>query len=87
MAISLHIRDLPDPLHQTLTHRAARSGTSLRQYAIRVLAEHCALPTVEEWLAEVRALPSTPVATRAADVVEAARDEDDREVLGAQRRR
>lgn len=87
MAISLHLRHIPDALHQTLTDRASRSGTSLRQYAIRVLAEHCALPTVDEWLAEVRTLPKTQIGIRAAEALEAAREDDDREVLGAKRRR
>lgn len=54
MSTHLHVRDLPDHVHEVLRARARRSGRSLRQYTIDVLAAHCAWPTIDEWLTPVR---------------------------------
>lgn len=56
MAVNLHVRDVPDHIHETLVHRAERKGMSLRQYAIEVLAEHCSLPALDEWLDDIARL-------------------------------
>lgn len=86
MPINLHIRDVPDAVHSSLTARAERRGMSLRQYAIHVLEEHCALPTVDDWLDELAALPPAGVGGgRAAEAVRHSREEDDSEVLRGRR--
>lgn len=87
MAVNLHIRELPAAVHRKLTQRATHRGMSLRQYTIQVLAEHCELPTMEEWLAEVEEL--TPVAPKisGAQAVARARDADDRKLARAAHRR
>lgn len=86
MTVNLHVRDVPDHVHATLVQRAERSGMSLRQYAIEVLAEHCALPSLDEWLDEVRELRPAGVRTSGAQAVEEAREADDLEVAGARDR-
>jgi plasmid stability protein len=60
MAVNMHIRDLDEPTHRELVRRADAAGMSLRAYVIEVLHRHAALPTLEEWLDEVRADPPLP---------------------------
>lgn len=83
MPINLHIREVPDEVHSTLVARAERRGMSLRQYAIRLLEEHCALPAIDDWLDELAAQPAAECAApgTAAEALRRSRDEDDAEVL------
>lgn len=83
MPINLHVRDVPEPIHETLVQRAERKGMSLRQYTIEVLAEHCALPSVDEWLDELHRLTPVTTSMSAAVALERSREEDDLAVLGA----
>lgn len=76
------IRDLPDEVHAELTRRAAASDMSLRAYLRKVLSEHVALPSMEEWLERVRELGPVPAGgPTGPELVAAARDEDD-ELVG-----
>lgn len=59
---------------------------SLRQYTIEVLAEHCALPTLDEWLDELHELAPVETSMSAAEAVEDSRREDDLAVLRASAR-
>lgn len=83
----LHVRDVPDPVYETLRRRARRHGQSLRQYTIAVLTTHCALPTLDEWLDEVKELRRHETRVSAAEAVRLARDEDDEEIAAVHRRR
>lgn len=83
MAVNLHVRDLPDDLHETLVRRSGAAGMSLRQYVVSVLAEHVALPTVDEWLADVAAAPRTRLGMSGAQAVRQAREADDDELARA----
>ncbi len=78
---TLNVRDVPDKLHRVLVARAARRGTSLRQYTIEVLAAHCSLPTMEEWLGEVETLTPAEGDVSGTQAVERARHDDDAEVV------
>ncbi len=60
MAVNMHIRDLDEPTHRELVRRADAAGMSLRSYVVEVLHRHAAIPTLEEWLDEVRADPPLP---------------------------
>jgi len=77
MATTLNVRDVPEELHRVLVARAARRGTSLRQYTIEVLATHCSLPTMEEWLSEVEALTPAGGDVSGAEAVKRGRQDDD----------
>lgn len=58
MAVNMHLRDVPDDVHEELQRRAQMAGMTLRQYTLKVLGEHCATMPLEEWtamLARVRA--------------------------------
>lgn len=82
----LHVRDFPDEVHKILTRRADEHGQSLRQYVIEVLGQHCSLPTMHEWLAQVDRLePANPKASAAAAVREARAEDDERIARGRSR--
>ena len=58
MAVNMHLRDVPDEVHEELQRRAESAGMTLRQYTLKVLGEHCATMPLDEWtarLARVRA--------------------------------
>jgi hypothetical protein len=59
---------------------------SLRQYVVAVLAEHCALPSMEEWLQEVGRLPPAEAAAPGAEAVRRSRAEDEEALAGGRRR-
>ena len=82
MAVNLHIRDVPDEVHRILTERSHQRGMSLRSYLVEMLTEHCSMPTLEQWVADLGRLPTTDEPMAAAEAVRQARGADDREVLG-----
>lgn len=56
----MHIRNLDEATHRELVRRADAAGMSLRSYVIEVLHRHAALPTLQEWLDDVRRDPPLP---------------------------
>jgi hypothetical protein len=50
MSVNMHIRDVPDHVHEELQRRASAAGMTLRQYTVKVLDEHVAVPTMDEWM-------------------------------------
>lgn len=52
---NITIRDVPEPVHRTLAHRAARSGQSLQQYLLATLTQLTSTLTMDEWLDQVDA--------------------------------
>ena len=82
MSVSLHVRDVPDEIHESLVRRAEQRGMSLRQYTLAVLEEHCRLPTFDEWLDELQQLKPAEGTMSAVEALAEARDEDDLAVLG-----
>lgn len=81
MTVNLHVRNVPEEVHERLIRRAERKGMSLRQYTIDVLAEHCALPTLDDWLEEFHRLAPARTSVSGAEAVEASREDDDLSVL------
>lgn len=72
------VKGLPDDVHAELVRRAAAKDMSLRAYIRQVLAEHVAVPSMEDWLDTVRALGPTHMGDpTGAALVAAARAEDD----------
>jgi plasmid stability protein len=53
MSVNMHLRDVPDEVHEELQRRAASEGMTLRHYTLKVLADHCAVPTLDEWSARM----------------------------------
>jgi hypothetical protein len=60
MGVNMHIRDVDAAIHRELVRRADAAGMSLRAYVVDVLRQHVALPSLDEWLDEVRADPPLP---------------------------
>lgn len=83
MSVNMHIRDVPDHVHEELQRRAAAAGMTLRQYTVKVLDEHVAVPTMDEWMERIarrRArwlAEDRNVEVDAAEAVRRARYEDD----------
>lgn len=72
------IRDLPGEVHAELARRAAARDMSLRAYLREVLSDHVAVPSMGEWLEQVRDLgPAHAGGATGPELVAAARDEDD----------
>lgn len=55
MPTAITIRDVPDETRDELAARAARSGQSMQQYLRAELIAMASKPTMEDWLAQVRA--------------------------------
>ncbi|MGH3096847.1 MAG: FitA-like ribbon-helix-helix domain-containing protein [Streptosporangiales bacterium] len=83
----MNIRDVPERVHAVLARRAAQHGMSLRAYAVSVLADHTALPTMDEWLDDLEQLPEAASEHPAAGALDAARDEADQELASGAGRR
>jgi plasmid stability protein len=91
MSVNMHVREVPDHIHDELQRRAAASGMTLRTYTVKVLEEHCSVSPMAEWLERVarrRArwlAEGRTVAIDAAAVVAASRADDDDAVIPADR--
>ncbi|MCU1361129.1 MAG: hypothetical protein JWN99_2418 [Ilumatobacteraceae bacterium] len=53
MTVNMHIREVPQHVHDELQRRASAASMTLRQYTVKVLDEHCAVPTVDDWMDRV----------------------------------
>lgn len=79
--VNVHVRDVPESVHQALVERAERRGMSLRGYVLQVLSDHVSLPTLDEWLEGLERLPAVNSKTTGAEAVREAREADDEAVL------
>ncbi len=62
MAKMIQLRNVPDELHRKLKVRAAHAGKSLSDYLLEQIKREAEVPTMEEMIARLEALP--PVKTR-----------------------
>ena len=69
----LQVRNVPDALHRRLKVRAASNGETLTEYVLEILTRADREPTIEEWLASLRALPATRLSVSPGDVIRKAR--------------
>jgi antitoxin FitA len=83
MSVNMHIREVPNDVHEELQRRAAAAGMTLRQYTVKVLDDHVATPTMDEWMERIARrrvrwlAEGRLVEVDAAEAVRAARDDDD----------
>ena len=61
MSKMIQIRNVPDDLHRAIKVKAAKSGMSLSEYLLRVIAEDAQQLTLEEWFERVRELEPVEV--------------------------
>jgi plasmid stability protein len=55
MAVQITVRDIPEQVRDELAARAARQGKSMQEYLRAELERLAAKPSLETWLAGVRA--------------------------------
>jgi antitoxin FitA len=83
---ALQVKNVPPELHEQLRRRAAAAGLTLADYVLDVLRREVALPTWEEWFADLGQLDPGPSTRRApAEAVRAARRARDRRLRDATR--
>ncbi|WP_426570743.1 FitA-like ribbon-helix-helix domain-containing protein [Aquihabitans sp. McL0605] len=83
---NITIRDVPEPVHRTLSARAAKRGQSLQQYLVDTLSQLTVVPTMDEWLEEIDAMHAgwDPSIDRSLDDVaylEASHEERDARII------
>ena len=57
---NLQIKNVPETVHTELRRRAEQAGLSLRDYMLRLIRRDLALPSVQDWLAEIDQLEPVP---------------------------
>ena len=77
MSKMIQIRNVPDELHRTLKVRAASTSMSLSDYLLTELREIADKPTLQEWVAEVRADPPIDIALEPGEIAELIRRDRD----------
>lgn len=55
---TLQVKNLPDGLHAELRRRARSLHTTMSELVVEMLRRDLSLPTLEDWLAEVRQVPA-----------------------------
>lgn len=71
----VQIRNMPAALHRKLKARAATAGMSLSDYLLKEVERGADLPTLDDWLAEVRGgRQLTQLKARPAELIRAERD-------------
>ena len=55
MSVQITIRDVPEQVRDELAARAALQGKSMQEFLREMLVETAEKPSVDAWLAEVRA--------------------------------
>ena len=78
----IQMKNVPDDLHDELRRRAARSGMTVRDYVIALIARDQRRPTLEEWLEEIAMDPPVGIGESPAAAVRAGREERERELEG-----
>lgn len=71
---TLQVREVPDEVLTELKLRAVQSGQSLSAYALSVLKQSCAVPTMEQLVARVQTHPAV-TSPRAAQFLAQAREQ------------
>jgi plasmid stability protein len=77
----VQIRNMPADMHRTFKVRAAAAGMSLSEYLLRELRPSADLPTLEEWVDEVRSRPKVTLEKSAAEIIREEREKRDEELL------
>ena len=74
----IQIRNVPPELHRTLKARAAQAGMTLSDYLLDEVRQLAELPTLREWVREVRAGPLVDLDIDTAEVIREDRELRDR---------
>jgi len=83
---ALQVKNVPPEMHDELRRRAAAAGLTLADFVLDVLRRELALPTLDEWFAEVDQFDPRPAAPGAiASEIRAQRRARDEELRRAMR--
>lgn len=82
----VQIRNMPAEMHRTFKTRAAAEGMSLSEYLLKELRPIAALPTLEEWVEEVRSRPLYRLKKSSAEIIREEREKRERQLVGRHRR-
>ena len=55
---TLQVKNLSDALHDELRTRAAEEGTTLSELVTRMIRRELAVPSMQQWLAELDLVPA-----------------------------
>jgi antitoxin FitA len=86
VAKTIHLRNVPEELHEVLKARAARAGKSLSAYLLEQIARDAESPTEEELIERLAALPPVELRISPAEIIRQERAKRDR-VLARRLRR
>jgi plasmid stability protein len=81
----VQIRNMPAEMHRTFKARAAAEGMSLSEYLLKELRPIAALPTLEEWVEEVRGRPLNKLKS-SAEIIREEREKRERQLVDRHRR-
>jgi uncharacterized protein YdeI (YjbR/CyaY-like superfamily) len=73
MPVMIQLRNVPDELHRKLKARAAAEGMSLSDYILKDVKAQADLPTMKEWLEELKDLPRIITKETSAEAIRAIR--------------
>jgi len=83
----LQVRNVPEELHRDLKVRAAKEGVTLSELVLRELPRIANRPSLGELLQRVREREPVTGGPSSAELVRAAREERDQELMEAMERR
>lgn len=72
---SLQLKNVPEEVHAELRRRADAEHVSLRDYVLRILVRELELPTMAEWLEQVRSDEPVSGGPTSAELVAMGRDD------------
>jgi hypothetical protein len=72
---AIQVKNVPADLHEALRRRAADEGMDLQDYVLMLIRRDLRMPTMREWLEEVRSHPVDPSLPSGAAVIRELRDE------------
>lgn len=77
---TIQLKNVPAEVHAELRRRAQLRETTIRDYVLDLIRADQALPTMEEWLEEVRSLEPFEVEGSSADLIAEVRREREDEL-------
>jgi antitoxin FitA len=86
VAKTIHLRNVPEELHETLKALAAREGKSLSSYLLEQIAADAESPTEEELIERLAALPPVESRFSPAEIIRQERAKRDRVIARRLRR-
>jgi hypothetical protein len=78
---TIQVKNVPPAVHRELRRHAEREGLTICDYVLKLIERDQRLPAKTDWLARVAALEPVAVSQSAAEVIRAAREERDEQLM------